>query len=259
MSRHPPGEHGDHAIRRWAARGRVSDPLGRFAGAVWVPASHYVQRMAVARPKGVRASGRGMRRRRARTSSRELPEPLIRLPHHPQATAVPVDIEGKTHSSEATMALLIRGGRILSGSPPALTRADVLVDGDRIAAWARRLPRRRARGSSMPADTSCSPASPTRTPMPRSHLARGRAGNWTLEDLLTHSRRQLRVPHAGGRLPVGGLGAIEMLKTGCTAAYDLFIALPAVTDETFEAVARAYVDVGAACRPGPGGRRHRVP
>ena len=32
------------------------------------------------------------------------------------------------------MSLLIRGGRILSGAPPALTRADVLVDGDRIAA-----------------------------------------------------------------------------------------------------------------------------
>ena len=35
-----------------------------------------------------------------------------------------------------------------------------------------------------------------------------------------------------------------MLKTGCTAAYDLFMALPAITDETFEAVARAYTDVG---------------
>ena len=35
-----------------------------------------------------------------------------------------------------------------------------------------------------------------------------------------------------------------MLKTGCTAAYDLFLAVPAVTDETFEAVARAYSDVG---------------
>ena len=32
------------------------------------------------------------------------------------------------------MSLLIRGGRILSGASPALTRADVLIDGDRIAA-----------------------------------------------------------------------------------------------------------------------------
>ena len=32
------------------------------------------------------------------------------------------------------MALVIRGARVLAGSPPALTRADVLVEGDRIAA-----------------------------------------------------------------------------------------------------------------------------
>ena len=38
-------------------------PLGRFAGAVWVPASNYVSRIVVARPKGVRAGGRGLKRR----------------------------------------------------------------------------------------------------------------------------------------------------------------------------------------------------
>ena len=32
------------------------------------------------------------------------------------------------------MALLIRGGRVLAGTPAALTRADVLIEGDRIAA-----------------------------------------------------------------------------------------------------------------------------
>ena len=32
------------------------------------------------------------------------------------------------------MSLLIRGGRILSGASPAFTRADVLIDGDRITA-----------------------------------------------------------------------------------------------------------------------------
>ena len=32
------------------------------------------------------------------------------------------------------MSLLIRGGRILGGASPALTRADVLIDADRIAA-----------------------------------------------------------------------------------------------------------------------------
>ena len=32
------------------------------------------------------------------------------------------------------MALLIRGGQVLVGTPAALTRADVLIEGDRIAA-----------------------------------------------------------------------------------------------------------------------------
>ena len=35
-----------------------------------------------------------------------------------------------------------------------------------------------------------------------------------------------------------------MLKTGCTSAYDLYMAVPAITDEAFEATVRAYTDVG---------------
>ncbi len=35
-----------------------------------------------------------------------------------------------------------------------------------------------------------------------------------------------------------------MLNTGGTAAYDLYMAVPAITDEAFEAVVRAYTDVG---------------
>src|SRR5262249_43083821 len=40
------------------------------------------------------------------------------------------------------------------------------------------------------------------------------------------------------------VGAIEMLKTGCTSAYDLYMAVPAITEEGLEAVVRAYRDVG---------------
>src|SRR5207237_906774 len=77
-----------------------------------------------------------------------------------------------------------------------------------------------------------------------SHLARGRAGNWTLEDLLTHAPANY-----GHRTPEddylsAAIGAIEMLKTGCTSAYDLYMAVPAITDEAFEATVRAYTDVG---------------
>jgi len=76
------------------------------------------------------------------------------------------------------------------------------------------------------------------------HLARGRVGSWTLEDLLTYSPA-----NSGFRTPEdeylsAAIGAIEMLKTGCTSAYDLYIAVPAITDETFAAVVQAYTDVG---------------
>ena len=40
------------------------------------------------------------------------------------------------------------------------------------------------------------------------------------------------------------LGLIEMLKNGCTAAYDLFMAVPAPTAADVEAIVRAYTDVG---------------
>jgi guanine deaminase len=142
------------------------------------------------------------------------------------------------------MALLIRGGRILSGSPATLTRADVLVDGDRIAGV----------GSALVAPEGARVIDAGRhivlPGLANSHthaagsLARGRVGNWTLEDLLTHSPANYAFRTPEDDYLSASLGAIEMLKTGCTAAYDLFLALPAVTDETFEAVARAYADVG---------------
>ena len=39
-------------------------------------------------------------------------------------------------------------------------------------------------------------------------------------------------------------GALEMVKTGCTTAYDLFMSLPYPSLEEMEAVVRAYTDVG---------------
>ena len=44
------------------------------------------------------------------------------------------------------MAFLVRGGRVLRGDPPALARADILVEGDRIAAVGARLSRPPADG-----------------------------------------------------------------------------------------------------------------
>jgi 5-methylthioadenosine/S-adenosylhomocysteine deaminase len=142
------------------------------------------------------------------------------------------------------MTLLIRGGQILAGTPAALTRSDVLVEGDRIAAVG---PSVAAPAGARTIDASghiVLPGLGNAHTHAASHLARGRAGNWTLEDLLTHSAANYGFRTPEDEYLSATIGAIEMLKTGCTAAYDLYMAVPAITDEAFEAVVRAYTDVG---------------
>ena len=85
------------------------------------------------------------------------------------------------------MTLLIRGGRILAGAPAALTRADVLIEGDRIAAVG---PRLTAPAGATEIDASrhiVLPGLGNAHTHAASHLSRGRAGNWTLETLLTYA------------------------------------------------------------------------
>ena len=142
------------------------------------------------------------------------------------------------------MTVLIRGAQVLAGSAAALSRADVLIDGDRVAAVGPAL--------ATPADARVLDAT-GRILLPglgnahthaASHLARGRAGNWTLEDLLTNAPANYGFRTPEDDYLSAAIGAIEMLKTGCTSAYDLYMAVPAITDEAFEATVRAYTDVG---------------
>lgn len=76
-------------------------------------------------------------------------------------------------------------------------------------------------------------------------LARGLAGDRVpLEVLLT-----LSAPVTAGRTVEdkylsAQLSAIEMVRKGCTACYDLFVEFPGPTLEGLHAVARAYTDVG---------------
>ena len=142
------------------------------------------------------------------------------------------------------MALLIRGGQVLGGTPPALTRADVLVDGDRITAVGPSLTAPPGARTIDAAAHIVLPGLGNAHTHAASHLSRGRAGNWTLEDLLTHSAANYGFRTPEDEYLSAAIGAIEMLRTGCTSAYDLYMAVPAITDEAFEAVARAYTDVG---------------
>jgi guanine deaminase len=140
-------------------------------------------------------------------------------------------------------ALIIRGGRVL-GPDGTLVAADVLVEDDRIVAV----------GPALAAPPGARPLDATgRLVLPglvnahthaASHLARGRAGNWTLEDLLLHAPANYALRSPEDDYLSAAIGAIEMLKTGCTAAYDLYMAIPAITDEAMAAVVGAYTDAG---------------
>ena len=141
-----------------------------------------------------------------------------------------------------TTSCIIRGGRVLDG--PEFVRADILIENDRIAAV----------GAAVAAPATAREIDATgRLVVPglmnahthaASHLARGRAGNWTLEDLLVHAPANYAFRSPDDDYLSTAIGAIEMLKTGCTAAYDLYMAIPAITSEGMEAVVRAYSDAG---------------
>ena len=142
------------------------------------------------------------------------------------------------------MAVLIRGGRVLTGTPAALQRADILIEADRIAALGPGLTAPTGARVIEAGDRIVLPGMGNAHTHAHGHLARGRVGSWTLEDLLTYAPA-----NSGFRTPddeylSAAIGAIEMLKTGCTGAYDLYMAVPAITDETFAAVVQAYTDVG---------------
>lgn len=142
------------------------------------------------------------------------------------------------------MALLIRGGLLLRGEPPGLERADVLVEGDHIVAAGPRLP--------APPDAEILeagaflvlPGLVNAHTHAHNNLLRGLTGRWTLEDLLNHAAALNAHRTPEDHYLSAALGATEMLRTGCTTAYDLFMAVPAPTVEDVEAVARAYTDVG---------------
>lgn len=149
------------------------------------------------------------------------------------------------------MGLLIRGGQVLNSDQTALERADIFVEGDRIVAVGVKL--------SLPADVQeldatghvVLPGLINAHTHAHNNLMKGSADNWTLEDLLSHGSAVNANRSPEEQYLSAAIGAVEMLKTGCTAACDLFMAIPAPTDEGVEAVARAYIDVGMRCMIAP--------
>ena len=75
-------------------------------------------------------------------------------------------------------------------------------------------------------------------------MARRLADRWSLELLLnaypwTAGGRTAETKYLSAKI-----GALEMVRKGCTACYDLVAEIPAPSVEGIDAVARAYSDVG---------------
>lgn len=140
---------------------------------------------------------------------------------------------------------VIRNGRVLTADSSGAPHADILIDGDTIAAVG-------PPGMPAPADARIVDAS-KRLIHPglvnahthgHGNLAKGTGDRWTLELLLTAG------PWIGGHRSLEDkylttyIGAIEMLMKGCTACYDLTAEFPAPSVEGLEACGRAYSDAG---------------
>ena len=143
------------------------------------------------------------------------------------------------------MKQIIRGGRLLDIARHAEEPADILVEGDTIREIG-------PPGMAAPADAATLDAT-GRLLMPglvnahthgHNNLAKSLGDRWTLE-LLLNAAPWI----TGGRTLEDKylstlIGAVEMIRKGCTAAYDLSFELPAPTPEGLEAVGRAYADAG---------------
>lgn len=140
--------------------------------------------------------------------------------------------------------LAIIGGRILTGSSFTLELADILTDGNKIVAVG---PDLAVPSGALRLDASGSillPGLINAHTHAHNNLTKGIGDNWTLEDLRNYAAAIYSNRTPEEQYLSAAIGAVEMLKTGCTAAYDQFAAFPALTDEGVEAVIRAYSDVG---------------
>ena len=141
---------------------------------------------------------------------------------------------------------IIRGGRVLDVAGHRAEPADVLVDGAVIREIGRP-------GMAAPEGASVLDAR-DRLLIPglvnahtHSHgaLTRGLPGDRVpLEILLTTGGALNANRTVEDKRLAAQLAAIEMVRKGCTAAYDMFVELPAPTVDGVHAAARGYADVG---------------
>lgn len=139
----------------------------------------------------------------------------------------------------------IRGGRVLDIDRHRADPADILIESNRIAAI-------QPPDSAVPEGATHIEAR-DRLLIPglinahtHSHggLAKGMGDRWSLE-LLLHAGPWLNGYRTSEHMYLSALiGALEMVRKGCTACYDLYLELPLPTPDGLEAIGRAYQDVG---------------
>ena len=142
------------------------------------------------------------------------------------------------------MSLLIHNGRVLNSKTMDLERADILVQADRIVAVGPHLPVPDDAQKMNASDQIILPGLINAHTHAHNNLLKASADNWTLEDLLNHGAALNGNRTVEDQYVSAAIGAVEMIKTGCTAAFDMFMSFPSPNDESIEAIVRAYTDVG---------------
>ncbi|MBI4280097.1 MAG: amidohydrolase [Armatimonadetes bacterium] len=140
--------------------------------------------------------------------------------------------------------LLVRGGRVFRSIHGQLEEANILIEGERIMDVG---PNVAAPADAQELDARGHVVIPgliNAHTHANNNLTKTMGDNWTLEDLRNHGPALYANRTAEEQYLSAAIGAVEMLKTGCTASYDQFAALPAPSAEGVEAVVRAYIDVG---------------
>ncbi len=143
------------------------------------------------------------------------------------------------------MKQLIAGGRILTAGRLDGRHADLLIENDEIVAVlapgesvtddARRVDAR---------DRLLIPGLINAHTHATVHLAKALADRWSLELLLNAYPWTAGGRRVEDKYLSAFIGAVEMLRKGCTACYDLVAEIPAPSLEGIDAVARAYHDAG---------------
>ncbi|MFM9881994.1 MAG: amidohydrolase family protein [Burkholderiales bacterium] len=148
--------------------------------------------------------------------------------------------------------LLIHGGRVLRAGSFAIESLDIVVEGDTIRDL---VPRGSVTDGSMTridaTDRLLIPGLVNGHNHAQTTLGKGVFDRATLELYLN------TVPWSAARRTVEDkylsaiLGAAEMVRKGCTAAYDMFAEFPLPTVDGVNAVAQAYADVGMRATVAP--------